>query len=131
MEAKIQQEEPTMRYMSLIHARENQGQPPQALMDAMGKLIEDTAKKGTLVDTGGLAPAASAIRVRHEPGGKITVVDGPYSESKEMVGGYAVMEFASREEALQATKDFMELHAKYWPEFEGECEVRQIFGPND
>jgi hypothetical protein len=124
------QGEITMRFMSLIKADENQGTPPQALMDAMGHLIEESTKAGNLIDTGGLAPTAMSTRVRLS-GGNLSVVDGPFSETKELVGGYAVMEFKSKEEAVEAAKQFLELHKKHWPEFEGECEVRQIFGPND
>jgi hypothetical protein len=119
-----------MRFMSMIKADENQGNPPQALMDAMGRLIEESIKAGILIDTGGLAPTAMSTRVRLAHG-NISVVDGPFSETKELVGGYAVMEFNSKEEAVEAAKQFLDLHKKHWPEFEGECEVRQIFGPND
>ena len=119
-----------MRFMSLVKSAENQGQPPQALMDAMGQLIEDSLKAGILIDTGGLAPTSMSTRVRLSKG-NLTVVDGPFSEAKEVVGGYAVTEFKSKEEAIEAAKQFMELHTKHWPGWEGECEVRQIFGPND
>lgn len=119
-----------MRYMSFVRTDMSQGDPPQALMDAMGKLIEESFKAGTLIDTGGLDVPSNAIRVRMS-GGNIRVVDGPYSEAKEVIGGYAVMQFNTREEAIQASKDFLALHQEHWPEWEGECEVRQIFGPND
>ena len=119
-----------MRFMSFVKAAENQGTPPQALMDAMGHLIEESMKAGVLIDTGGLAPTAMSTRIRLS-GGNLTVVDGPFSEVKELIGGYAVMEFNSKEEAIEAAKQFLELHTKHWPEWEGECEVRQIFGPND
>jgi hypothetical protein len=119
-----------MRYMSFIKADPNQGQPPQALMEAMGKLIEESVKSGALIDTGGLEAAENAIRVRLS-GGNIQVLDGPFSEAKEVIGGYAVLRYNSREEAVQATKDFLELHRVHWPGWEGECEVRQAFGPND
>jgi len=119
-----------MRFMFLVKADENQGTPPQALMDAMGPYIEEAMKAGTLIDTGGLAPGAMSTRVRLA-GGNLTVVDGPFSEAKEVVGGYAVMEFNSKEEAIEAAKQFLELHIKHWPGWEGASEVRQIFGPND
>ena len=57
-------------------------------------------------------------------GGKITVTDGPFVESKEIVGGYAIMDAKSHEEALGLARRFMELHLKHWPTFEGECEMR-------
>ena len=119
-----------MRFMFLVKADENQGTPPQALMDAMGRYIEESAKGGSLVDTGGLAPAAMSTRVRLS-GGKLTVLDGPFSEAKELVGGYAIMEFKSKEEAIEEAKEFLELHKTHWPEWQGESEVRQVFGPND
>lgn len=119
-----------MRFMSFIKHPENQGPPPQALMDAMGPFIDDWFKAGKLVDTGGLAPTAEGSRVRLS-GKKINVIDGPFSEAKEIVGGWAILECSSREEAVEAGKAFMDLHLKHWPEFEGECEIRQIFGPRD
>ena len=119
-----------MRFMSIIKAADNQGTPPQALMDAMGELIERSTNSGLLVDTGGLAPTSMGTRVRLS-GGRLTVLDGPFSESKEVIGGYAVVECNSQEEAIAAAKEFLQLHARYWPEWEGECEVRQIFGPAD
>ena len=119
-----------MRFMSMIRMSDQQGPPPQALMDAMGPLIERSFKGGWLLDTGGLAPAADGVRVRLS-GGNVSVHDGPYSEAKELIGGYAVMEFATKEEAVQAARDFVQLHLEHWPEVEMECEVRQIFGPND
>ena len=59
------------------------------------------------------------------------MLDGPFTETKEVVGGYAVMEFNSREAAVQSAVEFMELHKKHWPGWEGETEVRQILGPDD
>ena len=64
-------------------------------------------------------------------GGQITVVDGPFTEAKEIIGGYAQFELKSREEAVQGAVHFMELHKKYWPGWEGETEVRQMYGPDD
>ena len=61
----------------------------------------------------------------------VTTIDGPFTESKEVVGGYAVFEFNSREEAIESAVSFMELHRQHWPEWVGETEVRQIFGPDD
>jgi hypothetical protein len=119
-----------MRFMSLVKSAELNQRPPQALMDAMGTLAEDATKAGVMIDTGGLAPTASSFRVRVSKG-KIAVHDGPFTETKEVVGGYALMNFPSREVALEWTRRFIELHKQHWPEWEGEAEVRQIFGPND
>jgi hypothetical protein len=104
--------------------------PPQALMDAMGPFIEKYMKAGVVVDTGGLAPTSDSTRVCVS-GGRVTVVDGPFSEAKEMVGGYAVLECPSKEAAIEITKEFLALHATHWPEWVGESEIRQAFGPND
>lgn len=119
-----------MRYLCTIKSDPNQGPPPEGLMMAMGQLIEESTKAGILVDTGGLESLDTSTRVRLT-GGNLKVLDGPFSEAKEVIGGYAVMRFNTKEEAVQSAKDFLALHIKHWPGWEGECEVRQIFGPND
>jgi hypothetical protein len=119
-----------MRFMMMAKSKENSGSPPKELMDAMGKLIEDAVKDGTMVDTGGLAPAAMSTRVRLSQG-KVTTIDGPFTEAKEVIGGYAIMNFKSKQEAIEAAQEFLELHKKHWPGWEGESEIRQIFGPED
>lgn len=119
-----------MRFMSLVKSAEPNRRPPQALMDAMGKLAMEAMKAGVMIDTGGLAPTANSFRVRVSKG-KISVHDGPFTEAKEVVGGYAMMNFPSKEDALEWTRRFIELHKQHWPEWEGEAEVRQIFGPDD
>ena len=121
-----------MRFMMMVKHPEgkNSGPPPKALMDAMDHIIQEAAKNGTMVITGGLAPTAQSHRVRLS-GGKISVIDGPFTEAKEVVGGFAIMNFKSKEEALEAAKDFMDLHRQHWPGWEGESEVRQMFGPED
>jgi hypothetical protein len=97
-------------------------------MEAMGKFVEKSFKDGTLVDTGGLLPSKDGVRVRLA-GGKITVTDGPFTESKEVIGGWAIIKADSKEQAIRIATEFMELHRKHWPEFEGESEVRQMFDP--
>jgi len=97
-------------------------------MEAMGKFVQKSLKDGILVDTGGLLPTADGARVRLARG-KITVTDGPFTESKEVVGGWAILNVASKAEAVRIATEFMELHRKYWPEFEGESEVRAMFDP--
>ena len=81
-----------------------------------------------LVDTGGLLPSKDGVRVRLA-NGKITVTDGPFSESKEVVGGWAILKADSKAEAVRIAREFMELHRKHWPGFEGESEVRPMFDP--
>jgi hypothetical protein len=103
---------------------ENQ-QPPQALYAAMGEFIQESIKKGQFLDGAGLKPLKNATRVRLS-GGKIKVTDGPFSEAKEVVGGYSLIEAKSHEEAVEIATKFMELHRIHWPGFEGESEVRPL-----
>lgn len=119
-----------MKYLTFIRHSEKHRQsgPPAALMEAMGKFVERSRKDGTLVDTGGLLPSKDGVRVRLEQG-KITVTDGPFTESKEIIGGWAILNAGSKEEAIRIATEFMELHRKHWPEFEGESEVRPMFEP--
>ena len=119
-----------MRFMMIVKHAEKQGPPPKQLMDAIAKLADEETKAGTMLGSGGLGPTALGARVRLS-GGKVTVTDGPFIETKEVVGGYAQFELKSKEEAIEGAVRFMELHRKYWPEWEGELQVRQIFGPED
>lgn len=119
-----------MRFMMLVKHAENAGAPPKELMEAIGKLAEEAVKAGTMIETGGLAPMAQSTRVR-VTGGQVKVIDGPFAEAKEVVGGYAQFELKSKEEAIEGAVRFMELHRKHWPGWEGETEIRQIFGPQD
>ena len=119
-----------MRFMMIVKHAENQGPPPKQLMDAIAKLAEDETKAGTMLGSGGLGPTALGARVRLS-GGKVMVTDGPFTEVKEVVGGYAQFELKSKEEAVESAIRFMELHKKHWPGWEGETEVRQMFGPED
>lgn len=119
-----------MRFMMMVKHAENSGPPPQALMDAMAILSEEAVKAGTIRGSGGLAPLAQSTRVRLS-GGQIKVTDGPFAEAKEIIGGYAEFELKSKEEAVEGAVRFMELHKKYWPGWEGETEIRQIFGPEE
>jgi hypothetical protein len=118
----------TMRFMMMVRSAENQGPPPQELMDAMGKSAREAMESGQMVALGGLAPTGSSKRVRLERG-VITVTDGPFAESREVVGGFAIVEFDSQEKAVESALGFMELHRKYWPGWEGASEIRQVFGP--
>jgi hypothetical protein len=119
-----------MRYLSFIRHSESyrRSGPPTSLLEAMGEFVEKSLKDGTLVDTGGLLPSAEGVRVRLA-GGKITVTDGPFAESKEVIGGWAILNASSKAEAIRIATEFMDLHKKHWPEFEGESEVRPMFDP--
>jgi hypothetical protein len=116
-----------MRYMMFIKHTEDyrNADVPPGLYEEMGQFIEETTKSGHFVSGAGLQPTSAGARVRLK-GGKITLMDGPFTESKEIVGGYAIMNATSREEALAFARRFMELHLKHWPAFEGECEVRPL-----
>jgi hypothetical protein len=116
-----------MKCLMLIkHAESHRAEPiPQALMDAMGDFVTEGFKSGVLKDTAGLKSTADGFQVRSS-GNRLKVTDGPFTESKEVVGGYAMVEVGSREEALEFARQFMELHRVHWPAFEGECEVRPL-----
>jgi hypothetical protein len=119
-----------MKFMMIVKHAEKYGPPPKELMDAIAILGEDATKNGTMLGNGGLGPTATGARVRLS-GGKVTVTDGPFTEAKEVIGGYAQFELKSREEAVKGAVRFMELHRKHWPGWEGETEVREMFGPED
>jgi hypothetical protein len=116
-----------MKYMMFIKHPESLRSEtiPQGLMEAMGKFVEEGFKSGVLKDTAGLKSTEDGFRVRMS-GGKLSLKDGPFTEAKEVVGGYALVDVKSKEEALQVARDFMELHRVHWPTFEGECEVRPL-----
>jgi len=118
-----------MRFMMLVKSAEGKGMPPQELMEAIGKLAVEATVAGEMIDTGGLASTAAGTRVRLQ-GGKITLTDGPFTETKEVLGGFAVFELKSKELAIERARQFMDLHHRHWPGWEGETEIRQIFsGP--
>ena len=97
-------------------------------MDAMGRFVQKSLEDGSLVDTGGLLPSKDGFRIRLAKGA-ISVTDGPFTETKEVVGGWAILNADSKVEALRIAQQFMELHRTYWPQFEGEAEVRPMFEP--
>lgn len=121
-----------MRFMMFIkHPGDYDGSDaPPALYEAMGEFVEEYVSKGIFIDGAGLQPLAKATRVQLA-GGKITVTDGPFAEAKEVVGGYALCELETHEEAVALATKFMELHRIHWPEFEGESEVRPLENTTD
>lgn len=119
-----------MRFLMMVKSSENSGSPPKEMMEAIAKMSEEGQNSGKMIASGGLAPTAASTRVRVSQGG-LSVTDGPFAETREVVGGYAIMEFATRAEAIESTREFMELHRKYWPGWEGETEIRQMLGPED
>src|SRR5690348_11339168 len=121
-----------MKYLCFIRHSESyrDAGPPPALMRAMGEFVGRCMKDGTLVDTGGLHPSKDGVKIRLA-GGKLTVTDGPFTEAKEVIGGWAILNTRTREEAIRISTEFMELHRKHWPAFEGESEVRPMFEPGE
>ena len=115
-----------MRFLSMIRIDEKSGrQPSEQLMNDMGKLIEEMTREGTLVSTAGLRPTAEGKRVRLR-NGKLTTTDGPFTEAKEVIGGYAVIEADSMKQAIELTQRFLRVHGNDW---DLECEVRPLDGP--
>jgi hypothetical protein len=111
-----------MRFMFLVKSNHYEP-PPPALMEAMQKLTDRETKAGRLLDTGGLMPMATGAELRIKKG-QLSVVDGPFVEAKEVIGGFAVMELRDKDEALASAREFMQLHADFFPGWEGVCEVR-------
>jgi hypothetical protein len=118
--------DPTMRYLVMVKYSENATPPPQVLLDALARNRQEARQAGALVEVGGLLPSALGARVRFTGGG-LTVTDGPFTETRELVGGYSVYEVKSKQEAIEWTYRFMQLFAEHWPAGECEAEIRQIF----
>jgi hypothetical protein len=118
---KIQKpKEKTMRFLSIYKHAERTAPPSQEEMATMGKLVEEGFKAGWLVATEGCLPTKFGARVR-STSGKQTVTDGPFSEAKEVVGGFAILRVNSKEEAIELTRKFLLVAG------DGECELRQIY----
>jgi len=119
--------------MMIVRGNENfdrSGPPPAALMEAMDKLTADAVAAGKMVSMGGLRHTSEGARVRIT-GGKIVTTDGPFTEAKEVLGGFAIMELASKEEAIKEAEHFIELHRQHWPGWEGESEIRLMYEEGD
>jgi hypothetical protein len=116
-----------MRFLSMIRIDEKSGQQPsEQLMNDMGKLMEEMTREGALVRTAGLRPTAEGVRVRLRKG-KLSTIDGPFTETKEVIGGFAILEASSMQRAIELTKRFLQVHGDAW---EIECEVRPFDGPD-
>lgn len=109
-----------MRFLSIYKTRERSAPPSQEEIAQMGKLVEEGMKEGWLLATEGCLPTALGARVRRAEG-KISVVDGPFAETREVVGGFAILKANSKAEAIQMAKDFLQYVA------DGECELRQLY----
>lgn len=112
-----------MRFLSMIRINENSSkQPSEQLMADMGRLIQELTESGVLLDTAGLRPTSEGVRVKLQ-GGKTSVIDGPFTETKEVIGGYAMLKADSMEEAIEVTRRFLLVHGDGW---DLDCEVRQL-----
>jgi len=116
-----------MRFLSMIRIDEKSGQQPsEQLMNDMGRLMDEMSREGALVRTAGLRPTAEGVRVRLRKG-KLSTIDGPFTETKEVIGGFAILEATSMPHAVELTKRFLQVHGDAW---EIECEVRPFDGPD-
>jgi hypothetical protein len=125
--ARLKQEF-SMRFMYIVTSAQPMKAPTPALMEAMHKLSEREIKAGRMLDSGGLMPVSMGAQVRITDG-KLNVVDGPFVETKELIGGYAIFELRDKEEAVAAAVEFMQLHKDHMPGWEGTCEVRMFASP--
>ena len=117
------------RYLMLIRHLEDYRNTaiPQALLDEMGNFVNENLKTGVLIDTAGLRRSSETATVRLSRG-KVSVTDGPFTEAKEVIGGYALINARSRTEAIEIATRFVDLHRRNWPEFECACELRPLEG---
>jgi hypothetical protein len=111
-----------MKFLSVYHSGNNQMGP--AAQARMGQLVEESMKSGVLVLTGGILPVAKGGARVKATGGQV-VVDGPFTETKEITGGFAILEAKSREEAIELVKNFLAIAG------DGECEMHQLSLPGD
>jgi len=118
-----------MRFMMIVKADRDYeaGAPPKPeLMAAIGKLSEEMIKAGVLLDVGGLLPSSTGARINVNQG-RLTVIDGPFAEAKELIGGYAILQVKSREEAIERGRRFMQMHADVLgSSYDGQLEIRQM-----
>ena len=113
-----------MRYMFIVRSG-HQGPPTPELMEAMGDLAAEEIRAGRMIDQGGLLPMPMGAEISLK-GDKVSVLDGPFVESKEIIGGYAIFDFPAKEEAIASAVRFMELHRQHMPGWEGVCEMRPM-----
>jgi hypothetical protein len=121
-----------MRFISMVkHNEAKAAPPPKALLEAMGQLTQEAAQAGCVMLAGeGLHPTSAGALVRLA-GGQVTVMDGPFTEAKEVIGGFAMFEASSLAEMVKWGRRMMDLHKTHMPGWEGTCEIRQIAGPGE
>ena len=116
-----------MRFMFIIKSEGQDGAPPPAMLEAMHEMAKREIAAGRMIDDGGLMPPSMGARVAVRKR-KLMVTDGPFAETKETIGGYAVFELPDLAAAIASAEDFMNLHVEHMPDWEGVCEVRQVAG---
>ena len=104
--------------------------PDEKFLSAMGAFFEEGVKAGVILSGEGLQPSSKGARVRYS-GSKRTVIDGPFAETKELIAGYAILQFTSKAEAIEWTKRFVQVDAPGRLGAESECEIRPFFEPED
>jgi hypothetical protein len=117
-----------MRFMYIVTSPKGHMGPNPALLEAVHKIRDREIKAGRMIDDGGLMPVATGARVKISDN-KLSVIDGPFVEAKEVIGGYAVFELRDKEEAVAMAREFMQLHLEHMPDWEGTCEVRAFATP--
>jgi len=119
-----------MHYMVFVKMAEVDVEPPAALVEAMGAEMERGFASGTLIQVGGLYATSyrTEFRVR---AGETTSTDGPFTEAKEEVGGFAIIDVRDHAEAVENARRMAELHATHWPDWDGAVEARRISGPDE
>jgi len=121
MSVACDKERMTMRFLSIYTSRETGVPPSPEHMAKMGKLVEEGFKSGSLIATEGCLPSSRGARV-YQSGGEVTVKDGPFTESKEVVGGFAILNATSLAHAIEQARDFMKVHGD-----DGTCEIRELY----
>jgi hypothetical protein len=121
-----------MRFMMIVKATKDSEAGTSfnpELMAAIAKLADEARKRGELIDAGGLLPSSHGTRIRVSDS-KTSVIDGPFAETKELIGGYAIFNLKSKEEAIESGKLFMQVHADVLgPSYQGELEIRPMMDP--
>jgi hypothetical protein len=124
-----------MRFMMMMKADKNSeaGLPPDPkLMAGMAKFMEEMTRSGAVLVAGGLGPSSKGTRFVATTGDKLTQMDGPFAETKELIAGFAIIQAKSKEEAIEQGRRFMKVHREaLGPTWEGTCEIRPLFGPED
>ena len=119
-----------MRVLGLLKMSEQVGEPSAELFEAMDRTIKEIGETTHLIDTNGLVPSAVAATVIRGSAGRVTMVDGPFTESKELIGGYAFFEVDTWEAAVEAMRKIIAVHTDHWPTWEGSAEVRRVMEPD-